>query len=156
MEFVLSLLLNCIGYLLKPVTNLFRAFTVKVNLIECRLDKLRSPDGEGGFTNGSRVHFRIEIINRKDKQFIISKIYCRAMSQGKILQDNICCYNKDTYKKIALRPTYDTLSTLDISPQSSEHYEVILAPGGDLSRCDELILFYTKGIKKRKITVWKK
>ena len=78
MDFILSFLSNFLVYLFKPAINLFRSFTVKVNLIECSLDGLRSSDGEGGFIGGSRVHFRIEIINRKDKKFIISKIYCRA------------------------------------------------------------------------------
>lgn len=79
MEFVLSLFLNCVGYLFKPAMNLFRVLKVNVQLIECRLDKSSKPDGEGGFTNGSRAHFMIEIINRKDKKFIISKLHCSAM-----------------------------------------------------------------------------
>ena len=78
------------------------------------------------------------------------------MHQDEILQDNICCYNKDAYKKIAFRSTYEPLSTIDISPQSSGHYDVILTPDGDLSRCDKLILFYKKGIKRRKIIIWEK
>ncbi len=156
MEFVLSLLLNCIGYLFKPAINLFRSFTVKVDLIECRLDKPRIPDGEGGFKNGSRIHFRMEIINKKDKKFILSEIYCRAMCQGEILKDNICCYNRGACKKIGFQSTYEELSTIDISPQCSKHYDVILTSGNDLSHCDKLILFYKKGVMKRKITVWRK
>ena len=156
MDIILSILPNFLIHLFKLVINLFRPFTVKVNLIECYLNGLRRSDGEGGFTGGSRVHFRIEIINKKDKKFIINKIYCRAMHQDEILQDNICCYNKDAYKKIAFRSTYEPLSTIDISPQSSEHYDVILTPDGDLSRCDKLILFYKKGIKRRKIIIWEK
>lgn len=156
MDFILSFLSNFLVYLFKPAINLFRSFTVKVNLIECSLDGLRSSDGEGGFIGGSRVHFRIEINNRKDKKFIISKIYCRAMYQGKILQDNICCYDKSSYKKIALRSTYEPLFTIDVSPESSARYDVILTPGGDLSQCDKLILFYKKGIIKSKIIVWVK
>jgi hypothetical protein len=156
MDIILSILPNFLIHLFKLVINLFRPFTVKVNLIECYLNGLRRSDGEGGFIGGSRVHFRIEIINKKDKKFIINKIYCRAMHQDEILQDNICCYNKDAYKKIAFRSTYEPLSTIDISPQSSEHYDVILTPGGDLNRCDKLVLFYKKGIKKRKIIIWEK
>ena len=156
MDVILSILPNFLIHLFKLVINLFRPFTVKVNLIECYLNGLRRSDGEGGFTSGSRVHFRIEIINKKDKKFIINKICCRAMRQDKILQDDICCYNKDAYKKIALRSTYEPLSTIDISPQSSGHYDVILTPDGDLSRCDKLILFYKKGIKRRKIIIWEK
>ena len=156
MDIILSILPNSLIHLFKQVINLFRPFTVKVNLIECYLNGLRRSDGEGGFIGGSRVHFRIEIINKKDKKFIINKIYCRAMHQDEILQDNICCYNKDAYKKIAFRSTYELLSTIDISPQSSEHYDVILTPGGDLNRCDKLVLFYKKGIKKRKIIIWEK
>ena len=156
MEFVLSLFLNCVGYLFKPAMNLFRVLKVNVQLIECRLDKSSKPDGEGGFTNGSRAHFMIEIINRKDKKFIISKLHCSAMCQGKILQDNICCYNKDTYKKLALQPTYEPLSTLDVLPQSSVQYEVIITPGGDLTQCDKLLFSYSKGIKRRKIVIWEK
>lgn len=156
MDIILSILPNFLIPLFKLVINLFRPFTVKVNLIECYLNGLRRSDGEGGFIGGSRVHFRIEIINKKDKKFIINKIYCRAMHQDEILQDNICCYNKDAYKKIAFRSTYEPLSTIDISPQSSEHYDVILTPGGDLNRCDKLVLFYKKGIKKRKIIIWEK
>ena len=156
MDFILSILPNFLVYLFKSAMNIFRAFKFKVNLIECRLDGLRSSDAEGGFVGGSHAHFRIEIINKKDKKFIINKICCRAMRQDKILQDDICCYNKDAYKKIALRSTYEPLSTIDISPQSSGHYDVILTPDGDLSRCDKLILFYKKGIKRRKIIIWEK
>lgn len=156
MDFILSFLSNFLVYLFKPAINLFRSFTVKVNLIECSLDGLRSSDGEGGFIGTSYVRFRIEIINRKDKKFIINKICCRATQQNEILQDNICCYNKDAHKKIAFRSTYEPLSTIDISPQSSEHYDVILTPDGNLSRCDKLVLFYKKGIKQRKIIIWEK
>lgn len=156
MDIILSILSNFLIHLFKLVINLFRPFTVNVNLIECYLNGLRRSDGEGGFIGGSRVHFRIEIINKKDKKFIINKIYCRAMHQDEILQDNICCYNKDAYKKIAFRSTYEPLSTIDISPQSSERYDVILTPGGDLNRCDKLVLFYKKEIKKRKIIIWEK
>ena len=156
MDIILSILPNFLIHFFKLVINLFRPFTVKVNLIECYLNGLRRSDGEGGFIGGSRVHFRIEIINRKDKKFIISKIYCQAMYQGKILQDNICCYDKSSYKKIALRSTYEPLFTIDVSPESSARYDVILTPGGDLSQCDKLILFYKKGIKRRKIIIWEK
>ena len=156
LNFVLMLLQNLVGYLFKPVMNLFKVFKVNAQLIECKLDKPRKPDGEGGFTNGSRAHFIIEIINRKDKKFIISKLHCSAICQGKILQDNICCYNNAVYKKIALRPTYEPLSTLDVSPQSSVQYEIIITPSGDLTHCDTLIFNYTKGIKQRKIVVWEK
>ena len=156
MEFLFSLLVNCAGYLFKSVMNLFRVFKVNVNLIECRLDKPRKPDGEGGFLNGSHALFIIEIINRKDKKFIISKIHCSAMCQGKILQDNICCYNTDMYKKIAFRPTYEPLSTLDVLPQSSVQCKFIITPGGDLTQCDKLIFSYSKGIKRRIIVIWEK
>lgn len=156
MEFVLSLLLNCVGYLIKPVINIFRPFKVTAELIECNLGKPRIPDGEGGFTNGSRINFKIEIINKKDKKHIISKICCRAMCRGEILQDNICCYDRSTYRKIAFRPTYEQLLTIDVSPESSAHYDVLLTPGGDLSECDKLILFYKKGIINNKIIVWAK
>lgn len=53
------------------------------NLIECRLDGLSSSDGEGGFVGGSHAHFRIEIINRKDKEFIINKMCCKAIHKEK-------------------------------------------------------------------------
>lgn len=156
MNFILSFLSNFLVYLFKPAINLFRSFTVKVNLIECNLDGLRSSDGEGGFIGGSRVHFRIEIINRKDKKFIINKMCCKAMREGKIVQDNILCYNKDTYKKIALRSTYDPLSTIDVLPQSSVQYDVLITPNGDLTQCDKIVFSYSKGIKRRKIVIWKK
>ena len=135
---------------------MFRSFKVTVDLIECNLGKPRIPDGEGGFTNSSHINFRIAIINKKDKKYIISKICCRAMCQGEILQDNICCYDKSTYRKIALRSIYEPLLTIDVSPQSSAHYDVILTQGDDLSRCDKLILFYKKGIIRSKIIVWEK
>ena len=156
MEVILSLLLNCVGYLIKPVINIFRSFKVTAELIECNLGKPRIPDGEGGFTNGSHINFRIEIINKKDKKHIISKICCRAMCRGEILQDNICCYDRSTYRKIAFRPTYEQLLTIDVSPQSSAHYDVILTPGGDLSQCDQIVFSYKKGFMKRNVVVWKK
>ena len=156
MEVILSLLLNCVGYLIKPVINIFRSFKVTAELIECNLGKPRIPDGEGGFTNGSHINFRIEIINKKDKKHIISKICCRAMCRGEILQDNICCYDRSTYRKIAFRPTYEQLLTINVSPQSSAHYDVILTPGGDLSQCDQIVFSYKKGIMKRNVVVWKK
>ena len=49
MDFILSILPNFLVYLFKSAMNIFRAFKFKVNLIECRLDGLRSSDGEGGF-----------------------------------------------------------------------------------------------------------
>ena len=102
----------------------------------------------------------IEIINRKDKKFIISKLHCNAMCQGKILQDNICYYNNDTYKKFGLKPTlqptHEPLSTLDVLPKSSVQYEVIITPGGDLTQCDKLLFSYSKGIKRRKLLYWKR
>ena len=105
MDIILSILPNFLIHLFKLVINLFRPFTVKVNLIECYLNGLRSSDGEGGFVGGSHARFRIEIINRKDKKFIINKMCCKAVHEGKIMQDKILCYNKDTYEKIALRST---------------------------------------------------
>lgn len=156
MEFIFSLLQNCLGYLIKPVLNIFRSFNVAVDSVECRLGKPRISDGEGGFTNGSHFSFRIEIKNKKDKKYIISEIFCRAMCQGEILQDNIGCYDRSTYKKIAHRSTYEPLRTIDVSPQSSARYDVILTLSGDLSRCDKLIIFYKKGIIRNKIIVWEK
>ena len=156
MEVILSLLLNCVGYLIKPVINIFRSFKVTAELIECNLGKPRIPDGEGGFTNGSHINFRIAIINKKDKKYIISKICCRAMCQREILQDNIRCYDRSTYKKIALRSTYEPLLTIDVSPQSSAHYDVILTPGSDLSQCDQIVFSYKKGFMKRNVVVWKR
>ena len=156
MPFILSILPNFLVCVFKSVINLFKPFTVKVNLIECRLDGPRRSDGEGGFIGTSYVRFRIEIINRKDKKFIINKICCRATQQNEILHDNICCYNKDAHKKIAFHSTYEPLSTIDISPQSSVQYEVIITPGGDLTQCDKLLFSYSKGIKRRKIVIWEK
>ena len=156
MDFILSILPNVLVHLFKSAMNIFRAFTVKVNLIECRLDGLRNSDGEGGFVGGSHAHFRIEIINRKDKKFIINKMCCKAMREGKIVQDNILCYNKDTYKKIALRSTYEPLSTIDVLPQSSVQHDVLITPNGDLTQCDKIVFSYSKGIKRRKIVIWKK
>ena len=156
MEFVLSLLQNCVGYLIKPVINMFRPLKVTVDLIECNLGKPKIPDSEGGFINGSRINFKIEIINKKGKKYIISKIRCRAMCRGEMLQDNICCYDRSTYRKIAFRPTYEPLLTIDVLPESSAHYDVLLNPDGDLSECDKLILFYKKGIINNKIIVWAK
>ena len=156
MDVILSILPNFLIHFFKLVINLFRPFTVKVNLIECYLNGLRRSDGEGGFTSGSRVHFRIEIINKKDKKFIINKMCCKAMRKGKIVQDNILCYNKDTYKKIALRSTYEPLSTIDVLPQSSVQYDVLITPNGDLTQCDKIVFSYSKGIKRRKIVIWKK
>ena len=156
MDFILSILPNVLVHLFKSAMNIFRAFKFKVNLIECRLDGLRSSDGEGGFVGGSHAHFRIEIINRKDKKFIINKMCCKAMREGKIVQDNILCYNKDTYKKIALRSTYEPLSTIDVLPQSSVQYDVLITPNGDLTQCDKIVFSYSKGIKRRKIVIWKK
>ena len=81
---------------------------------------------------------------------------CKAMREGKIVQDNILCYNKDTYKKIALRSTYEPLSTIDVLPQSSVQYDVLITPNGDLTQCDKILFSYSKGIKQRKIVVWEK
>ena len=156
MDFILSILPNFLVYLFKSAMNIFRAFKIKVNLIECHLDGPRNSDGVGGFTDSSRVHFRIEILNRKDKKFIINKMCCKAMREGKIVQDNILCYNKDTYKKIALRSTYEPLSTIDVLPQSSVQYDVLITPNGDLIHCDKIVFSYSKGIKRRKIVIWKK
>ena len=126
MEFILSLFLNCVGGVFKSVINIFKSFTVKVDLIECRLDRIKVPDGAGGFLGGSRVEFIIEIINRKDKKFIINEMCCVAMQKGKILQDNICCYNKDKCRKIALSSIYEPLSTINRRKSDSVHSRMVL------------------------------
>jgi hypothetical protein len=81
---------------------------------------------------------------------------CKAMREGKIVQDNILCYKKDTCKKIALRSSYDPLSTIDVLPQSSVQYDVLITPNVDLTQCDKIVFSYSKGIKQRKIVIWKK
>ena len=155
MEFILSLL-NSFSFLFKSIKNLFKSFTVNINGIECVLDKPAAPDGEGGYINGSYAYFRIEIINRKDKKFILEKLHCKAMSQNEILLDHIHCYNKNSCEKIATKPIYDELSFLNIQPQSSVSCEVKLTPNGDLSKCDKLVFFYKKGIRQKKIVIWEK
>lgn len=155
MDIILSFV-NTLSFLFQPILNLFRTLKVNAVVVDCHLDIPKIPDGECGYIHGSYAHFKIEIINRKDKKIILSDIFCKALCQDEIIQDNICCYDKGTYKRIAAAPTYERLTTLNVPSQSSIKYDIIIKSNEDLSQCDKLILSYTKGIKKRKIIVWEK
>ena len=141
--------------LFNVVVNACQSFEINITDVECVMDKPPEPDGEGGYIHGSRALFRLEIINRKNKKFILSNIHWKALCQGEVLQDKICCCNNNIHKKVAAVTVCETITALDIEPQSSVSYNIRLSLGGDLSRCDELIFYYKPGTKCRKLVVWK-
>ena len=138
------------------VSNAFQPFEVNITDVECVMDKPPELDGEGGYIGGSRAQFRLEIINRKNKKFILSDIHCKAMCRSELLRDRICCCDKNSYKNVAAVRVYEPITTLDIEPQSSRSCDIRLSLDGDLSQCDKLVFYYKPGAKHKKRDVWTK
>ncbi len=153
---IIDFFINLLSTFITPISNLFKKLTIKIDDVDCHLSKPPIPDGEGGFFYGSYAYFTLSYINRKDKHVIIENIHCVATQNDVILQDNIACKDKNSKKLIAKRPVYDHIFTLDITPQSSGKYEIVLNSSSDLSKCDKLTFCYSKGIRKSKIVIWQK
>lgn len=149
-------ILNAVNFLHKLTEKHFGAFKINATNADCVLGKTPIPDGEGGYYNGSRVEFRLEIINRKDKKIVLSDIHCKAMCQRELLRDKICCYNKNGYNKVAAVRVYEPITAIDIEPKSSSSYDIKLSLDGDLSQCDKLVFYYKQSIKFKRIIVWEK
>lgn len=141
--------------MLNVVSDALQPFEVNITDVECVMDKPPASDGEGGNVGGSRCQFRLEIINRKNRKFILSDIHCKAMCKHELLRDKIRCCDKSSYKTVAAVRVYEPIATLDIEPQSSMSCDIRLSLGGDLSQCDKLVFYYKPDFKYRKIVVWK-
>lgn len=151
---IILTVINTVGVIFKPVINLFRIFKINITNVECIMSTPAIPDGEGGYINGSHAEFRLEIINKKDKKFVLSDIHCKAMQQSTVLKDRICCYDKNNSKKVACRTMYEPISAINVQPQSSVSYYIILTLSGDLSNCNQLIFFYKSGRRNKEAIVW--
>ena len=121
-----------------------------------KLDKPKEPDGEGGFNHGSYGNFTLEIINKKGVDVILEDIHCVAYCGETVLQNNICCNNRETYRKIAMRSTYDALTSLAIPSKGIVSLDVGIRPSKDLSKCNKIALSYTTSKKPKEITVYKR
>lgn len=153
---IIDFLINLLSTFIIPISNLFKKLTIKIDDVDCHLSKPPVPDGVGGFHYGSYAHFTLSYINRKNKTFIIENIHCIATQNDVILQNNIVCKDKNSKKLIAKCPVYNHISTIDITPQSSGKYEIVINSSSDLSKCDKLTFCYSKGIQKNKIVIWQK
>ena len=147
--------LDVVCRMFNVVSDALQPFEVNIADVECVMVKPPESDGEGGNVGGSHCQFRLEIINRKNRKFILTDIHCKAMCKHELLRDKIRCYEKSSYKTVAAVRVYDPIPTLDIEPQSSMACDIRLSLGGDLSQCDKLVFFYKPDFKYRKIVVWK-
>lgn len=129
----------------------FGKVTFKISKTEMQLDKQREPDGEGGFNFGSYGNFTMEIINKKGVAVIIEDIHCVAYCGKKVLEDNISCNNRATYRKIAMKPIFDALSAITIPPKGIEVFDITIRPSRDLSCCDRIELSCKIGRKHKEI-----
>lgn len=154
MEFFGSVL-DVVCRMFNVVSDALQPFEVNITDVECVMEKPPESDGYGGYVGGSRCQFRLEIINRKNRKFILSDIHCKAMCKHELLRDKIRCCDISSYKKVAAVRVYEPIATLDIEPQSSMSCDIRLSLGGDLSQCDELVFYYQPDFKYRKKVVWK-
>lgn len=127
---------------------------LKISNVEMNLDIPRESDGEGGFIHGSRGSFSVEIINKKGITVILEDFYCIAYCGDSIIQDDIHCKDKATYRKIAMRPTYDDVSSFSIPAKEMRHLDIVINSNKDLSQCNKVALTYLQGKKRRKVTVY--
>jgi len=152
---VIELLINLFPSLAEKLASYFGKITFNVSKVEMKLDKPKEPDGDGGFNHGSYGNFTLEIINKKGVDVILEDIHCVAYCGETVLQNNICCNNRATYRKIAMRPTYDALSSLSIPPKGIMSFDIGIRPSKDLSKCDKIALSYRIGTKRKEIAVYK-
>lgn len=142
--------------LLEKLSPHFGKVTIKIRDVELTLDIPRVSDGEGGFNHGSRGSFSVEIINRKGVSIILEDIRCVAYCGDTVLQDNICCNDKETYRKVAMRPTYDAITSICIPSKEIKTCHIQIISNKDFSKCDRLALSYLQGRKRREITVYER
>ena len=152
---MIELLINLFPSLAEKFASYFGKIIFNVSKAEMKLDKPKEPDGEGGFNQGSYGHFTLEIINKKGVDVILEDIHCVAYCGETVLQNNICCNNRATYRKIAMRPTYDALSSLSIPPKGIISFDIGIRPNKDLSKSDKIALSYRIGTKRKEIAVYK-
>ena len=152
---MIELLINLFPSLAEKFASYFGKIIFNVSKAEMKLDKPKEPDGEGGFNHGSYGNFTLEIINKKGVDVILEDIHCVAYCGETVLQNNICCNNRATYRKIAMRPTYDALSSLSIPPKWIISFDIGIRPNKDLSKSDKIALSYRIGTKRKEIAVYK-
>ena len=153
---MIELLINLFPSLAEKIAPHLGEITFNVSKVEMKLDKPKEPDGEGGFNHGSYGNFTLEIINKKGVDVILEDIHCVAYCGETVLQNNICCNNRATYHKIAMRPTFDALSSLSIPPKGIATFDVAIRPSADLSTCDKIALSYRIGTKRKETVVHKR
>lgn len=152
---MIELLINLFPNLAEKFASHLGKIIFNVSKVEMKLDKPRSSDGEGGFYHGSYGNFALEIINKKGVDVILEDIHCVAYCGETVLQNNICCNNRATYRKIAMRPTCDALTSLAIPPKEIVSFDIGIRPSKDLSKCDKIALSYRIGTKRKEIAVYK-
>ena len=152
---MIELLINLFPSLAEKFASYFGKIIFNVSKAEMKLDKPKEPDGEGGFNHGSYGNFTLEIINKKGVDVILEDIHCVAYCGETVLQNNIRCNNRATYRKIAMRPTYDALSSLSIPPKGIISFDIGIRPNKDLSKSDKIALSYRIGTKRKEIAVYK-
>ena len=146
---MIELLINLFPSLAEKFASYFGKIIFNVSKAEMKLDKPKEPDGEGGFNHGSYGNFILEIINKKGVDVILEDIHCVAYCGETALQNT-------TYRKIAMRSTYDALSSLTIPPKGIVSFDVDIRPSKDLSKCDKIALSYKISKKRKEITVYKR
>lgn len=156
MESIINIFISLLNLPFRSIANLFSKLEITVNHVDCKLDKPRVPDGEGGFLYGSHGRFVLSIVNRKEKPFVLSELYCIALSKENVIRDRIPCKSIKQHKGGASTSLYDDIVSIDIQPKSSRQETITFSTGGDLSLCDRVLLCYYDGISKKKIIVWKR
>lgn len=156
MEAIINIIINLLNLLFHSVVNLYSKLEIRVDYVECKLDKPCVPDGEGGFLYGSYGRFVLAIVNRKHKPFVLSDLYCMALSKGNIIQERIPCKPIKQHKAGTSHCLCDEVFAIDVQPQSSKQETITFSTGGDLSLCDKVFLCYFDGISKKKIMVWER
>ena len=153
---MIELLINLFPSLAEKLASYFGKITFNVSKVEMKLDKPKEPDGDGGFNHGSYGNFTLEIINKKGVDVILEDIHCVAYCGETVLQNNICCNNRETYRKIAMRSTNDALTSLAIPPKGIVSLDIGICPSKDLSKCNKIALSYTTSKNRKEITVYKR
>lgn len=156
MESIINIFISLLNLPFRSIANLFSKLEITVGHVDCKLDKPRVPDGEGGFLYGSYGRFVLSIVNRKDKPFVLSELHCIALSKGRVVQDRIPCKSVKRHKAGTAISLYDDIVSIDILPKSSHQEIITFSAGGDLSLCDRVLLCYYDGINRKKIIVWER
>lgn len=148
-----ALLITLFPSLAEKIASHCGEIVFNVSKVEMTLDKPKEQDADGYYIHGSYGNFTLEIINKKGAHVILEDIHCIAYCGKTVLEDNICCNNQATYRKIAMRPTYDALSSLSIPPKEIVSFDIAIRPSKDLSTCDKIALSYRIGRKRKEIVI---